>query len=79
MSVEDPKAKADRYGDSPAENMSLRDWLAGMAMNGVLASGEVRNESKESVAAIAFQHADAMLEEMVKQEASKFARENEPA
>lgn len=41
--------------------MSLRDWLAGMALQGILASGEVGGLAHD-VAAVSYKYADAVIE-----------------
>ncbi len=55
------------YGPKNLQGMSLRDWFAGMALQGWLASfgpdaaHPVRNESQGDVALQAYEMADAML------------------
>jgi len=48
--------------------MSLRDWFAGQALAGLLASGvaAARGQTCEDVAEIAYANADAMLAERAK-------------
>lgn len=53
----------------PQQGMSLRDWFAGMALQGILAAPNefeavqkaARGKSKIERARIAYDHADAML------------------
>lgn len=42
--------------------MSLRDWFAGMAMQGILAWGSGKSLTPEQVAEDAYDTADAMIE-----------------
>lgn len=44
------------------EGMSLRDWFAGQALAGILADPEAR-KSMSSVAADAYDYADAMMKD----------------
>lgn len=48
---------------SPAamKGMTLRQWLAGLAMQGLVSSGNVPVD-KRAVARVAFEYADAMLQ-----------------
>jgi hypothetical protein len=45
--------------------MTLRDWFAGMALSGLIITGDERHE--ECVAKDAFAHADAMLTHRMKE------------
>jgi hypothetical protein len=59
----DPGDRAD-LGTSPREGMSLRDWFAGMALQGVLAAHadpETVLPKQTDAAEMAYQYADAML------------------
>lgn len=51
----------------PSTGMTLRQWYAGMAMQGVIASGTVTgndfNETSKEVSGFAFGVADAMIKE----------------
>lgn len=54
-----------------APGMSLRDWFAGQALAGFCANPEARcfggyDESREHVAKLAYDQADAMLKERAK-------------
>jgi len=49
-----------------ADGMSLRDWFAGMALQGLLAmcaGPQISGATAEVTAKIAFEHADAMIAE----------------
>ena len=61
------KANESR-GGYPANGMSLRDWFAGQALAGLLASGVAseRGQTCEDVAQIAYANADAMIAERAK-------------
>jgi len=49
-------------GDSAYSGMTLRQWYAGLAMQGILASGTcLADFGYEDFAIEAFKHADAML------------------
>lgn len=61
---------ADRYGNSGADGMSLRDWFAGQALAGLLAEPQPEDGEPElglgrdyaaNVAAAAYRLSDAML------------------
>lgn len=41
--------------------MSLRDWFAGMALQGVLAEGNCKDEAGEGLSGYAYELADAMI------------------
>lgn len=65
-----PPLKEARYNEfggsyeSPtgvAPGMSLRDWMAGMVLQGLLASGWSGTNGYHCVAVIAYKAADAML------------------
>lgn len=57
----------DGHGDllepftSAHGGMTLRDWFAGMAMQGLIQSGEIILERKQWTCANAYLYADAML------------------
>lgn len=63
-----PAFPVDSAGLRPCAGMSLRDWFAGMAMEGILARNLGRPLS-DSVA-IAFAYADAMIAERQKGDAN---------
>ena len=44
------------------DGMTLRDWFAGMAMQGMLSNPDFNGASDASVAGFAFRQADAMIE-----------------
>lgn len=48
----------NRYEDG----MSLRDWFAGLAMQGLLAADADLERTASSIAAMAYEQADMMLE-----------------
>ncbi len=54
----------DRYGDidncNTSEGMTLRDWFAGMALQGTLADSELTGDH-ETFAYDAYKFADAMM------------------
>ena len=50
----------------PHPGMSLRDWFAGMALQGQLSDSYVRPESKQELAENCYSWADAMLTEREK-------------
>jgi hypothetical protein len=53
-----------QWGDFPPQGMSLRDWFAGMAMQGEIANGGFHVEGHMGkLAANAYAQADAMLAE----------------
>ena len=54
-----PKGEVERLAVSPG--MSLRDWFAGMALQGILAKPELYRPSHAKAAGYAFSQADAML------------------
>ena len=61
------KVPFEHWGD-PNQGMSLRDWFAGMALQGLCASDTDRFDKssllvQHALAAIAYDHADAMLAE----------------
>lgn len=57
-----PHGPTHQYGSHPG--MSLRQWYAGMAMQGLLASETEENDKGYSeLAEMAFKQADAMLEQ----------------
>lgn len=49
----------EEYGHGPQDGMSLRDWLAGQAMQGLLASG--RYDSWDYLAEDSWNIADEMI------------------
>jgi hypothetical protein len=53
------------HGDQPHQGMSRRDWLAGMAMQGMLANRDAWDGERhnEYVATQAYKIADAMIAE----------------
>lgn len=56
-----------QWGDLPPQGMSLRDWFAGMAMQGEIANGGFYMEGHMGkLAANAYAQADAMLAERAK-------------
>lgn len=61
-----PEPRVDMYHDR-WEGMSLRDWFAGMALQGMLASWPEGVDLKEGTAAVlAYKFSDAMLAEREK-------------
>jgi hypothetical protein len=50
----------------PGYGLTIRDYFAGLAMQGLLADSEVDGSANE-LAAVAFKFADAMLNERAKQ------------
>jgi hypothetical protein len=51
-----------RHGYNSNDGMTLRDWFAGQALQGLLACGEAHDEHTDSVTAgAAYKMADAML------------------
>jgi len=47
--------------------MTLRDWFAGQALNGMLSNGRFSGQNTDEVtASVAYQYADAMLAERAK-------------
>lgn len=48
------------------DGMSLRDWFAGMALQGMLSNQYVTKKSYEEVVTGSYAYADAMLEEREK-------------
>lgn len=58
-----PQSNPDvAYSDYIGGGMTLRDWFAGQAMQGLLACGEAHSQETDSVtAAAAYQIADRML------------------
>ena len=50
------------------EGMSLRDWFAGQALNGMLANGA--NTKYKDVAVFAYHYADEMIEERTRRSTS---------
>ena len=67
-----PRAVNQSAEDSGFEGMDLRDWFAGMALQGMLSSGELADGSAPDpvnpgeVVKEAYQFADAMLTERSK-------------
>jgi hypothetical protein len=50
-----------------AEPMPLRDWFAGMALQGIIANESQFDGSDEKIATWAYNYADAMIKERDKQ------------
>ena len=50
----------------PEPGMSLRDWFAGMALQGMLADGDHAEVLNEKMAEFAYHMADAMIEQREK-------------
>lgn len=48
--------------ENTTRGMTLRDWFAGMALQGMLANPDFNGASDASVAGFAFRQADAMIE-----------------
>ncbi len=67
---------ANGYPDPPSKGMSLRDWFAGMAMQGLVASltPDQRTEviggivGGKYLSRAAFMYADAMIAERIKEQ-----------
>ncbi len=57
-----PGINADVTNDMH-NGMTLRDWFAGMALQGLLAGDSEQSISNETAAKIAYDQADAMLKE----------------
>lgn len=53
-------------GRYEVEGMSLRDWFAGKALQGLLASGDEQCEAFAEAAHYAYSYADAMIAERSK-------------
>lgn len=53
------------HESAPNEGMSLRDWFAGMALSGWIASVTVPPDANRAAEAC-YQYADAMLAERIK-------------
>lgn len=67
-----PKYDGNWNKEPVIEGMSVRMWLAGLAMQGMLSvPGMMRDGEPEGCAIRAFTFADAMLAESTKQEESK--------
>lgn len=57
-----PQSHSDvAYSDYIGGGMTLRDYFAGQALIGLLASGEEHNDDTSSVTAASYRMADAML------------------
>lgn len=56
-----PRAGNESF--TPREGMSLRDWFAGMAMQGMLANTDLTHHDSDAIATLAYGLADAMLAE----------------
>ena len=54
------------YGDNNLTGMTLRDWFAGQALNGLLATFGKQAETRDGYAKEAYHYADAMLAERQK-------------
>lgn len=57
----------DEYANGRLNGMSLRDWFAGMALQGLLACtldspGEDYPDKRDKLCRVAFEYADAMLD-----------------
>ena len=50
-------------GDAKHDGMTLRDYFAAKAMQGMCAEGSYREDSYDNLAAWAYKQADAMLEQ----------------
>lgn len=65
-------AEQSSSGMIPMPGMSLRDYFAGLAMQGLIASGADANRGHDgymvTVAKLAFRYADAMLAERDKED-----------
>lgn len=57
-----------RYEKPCNTGMTLRDWFAGMAMQGYMASDTSNAFSMEDIVSVAFEMADYMLKERSKNE-----------
>lgn len=57
------RAFGSAFPDDPYFGMSLRDWFAGMAMQGYIAGGVPVDVSHRELADKVYRMADAMLEE----------------
>ncbi|PCI28287.1 MAG: hypothetical protein COB67_06825 [SAR324 cluster bacterium] len=52
---------AKKKSKTTTEDMSLRDWYAGKALNGLLSNPEKAGNSVEEISELAYRYADAML------------------
>ena len=53
----------NEWSDLPPQGMSLREWLAGMALQGLLACSDVQGSAND-LAKGAVAYADALLDEL---------------
>ena len=51
--------------------MSLRDWFAGQALNGLCAAPDIKDPRPEQMARYAYNYADEMIAEREKRNAAK--------
>ena len=56
-----------RWSEKEQRGMTLRQWYAGLAMQGILASGQaVQDGTTKGYATLAVQQADVLIEELKK-------------
>jgi len=61
---DEPKRNVNWFPTTPPEAMSLRDWFAGMALQGIMAGKEFRPKlGPDELAIVCYETADAMLAE----------------
>ena len=56
-----PYKDEDKYGPLYHKGMTLRDWFAGMAMQGLLSDGDIRWDNLNQVGVDAYAIADTMI------------------